>query len=101
MTMLKAEVYPGADGWRWRARGLNGEILASGEAYVHRTDAENVLRILFNRHLSVDVAVRNHGNEVVANYTLPLRPEPLDEVYGGQLDDVLEAHDEIGYGDGG
>lgn len=34
------EVYESADGWRWRTRSANGEIVAeSGEGYVNRVHA--------------------------------------------------------------
>jgi hypothetical protein len=34
------ELYPGADGWRWRAYAKNGRILAdSGQGYSRRIDA--------------------------------------------------------------
>lgn len=35
------EYYEAADGWRWRLLGLNGEIVAHGEAY---TSEAHVLR---------------------------------------------------------
>lgn len=36
----KVEVYMGEDGYRWRALGANGEIVAEGEAHTTRGDAE-------------------------------------------------------------
>lgn len=34
-----AEVYPAADGWRFRIKASNGEIIATGEAYESKTGA--------------------------------------------------------------
>jgi uncharacterized protein YegP (UPF0339 family) len=66
---MKAEIYPGADGWRFRVRAHNGEILCAGESYVRRIDAENALRQLFSGG-STEVVVRGHGQEVTGHYTL-------------------------------
>lgn len=67
---MRALVYPAADGWRWNVKGGNNEILASGEAYVRRADAEDVLRQLFGTTAAVNVTVEDHGGRKVANYTL-------------------------------
>ena len=37
--MGKFEIYPSTDGYRWRLRAGNGEIIAVGEAYTRRKDA--------------------------------------------------------------
>ena len=66
---MNAEIYASPDGWRFRMRGGNGEIMATGEAYVRRIDAEHALKVLFISG-PVNVAVRNMVNEVVSNYTL-------------------------------
>ena len=63
--MLKATIYPAADGWRWRVQGLNNEILASGEAYVRRADAESVIGLLFNPAVPVELVIKDHGDKVV------------------------------------
>lgn len=34
-----AEVYPAADGWRFRIKASNGEIIATGEAYESKAGA--------------------------------------------------------------
>jgi uncharacterized protein YegP (UPF0339 family) len=34
-----AEVYQGADGWRFRIKASNGEIIATGEAYETKAGA--------------------------------------------------------------
>jgi uncharacterized protein YegP (UPF0339 family) len=66
---VKATVYPASDGWRWRMIADNGEIVATGEAYVQRQDAEDVLGLLI-RTVDADVTVRGHGDEVTAHYKL-------------------------------
>ena len=87
---MKAEVYPGPDGWRWNVRGLNGEILASGEAYVRREDCEHVLALLFGYGTPVDVTVRNHHTVVVDHYTLGRTANSLETVYTGPLEDTTD-----------
>jgi uncharacterized protein YegP (UPF0339 family) len=67
---MRAEVYPGKDGWRWRVQGANNEILCQGEAYVQRVDAESVLRLLFGSAHTLDVTIRDHHDAVVKHYTL-------------------------------
>lgn len=67
---MRVEVYPGADGWRWQAKGGNGEILASGEAYVRRRDAEDAVKQLFGTAGPVEVNVREHGKRVAEHYWL-------------------------------
>ena len=34
-----AEIVKSKDGWRWRLRGLNAEIVATSESYTRREDA--------------------------------------------------------------
>lgn len=34
------EIFESKDGWRYRVKGANGEILASSEAYTREVDAE-------------------------------------------------------------
>jgi len=36
---MKAEVYKGKDGWRFRIRAVNGEIVAQSEGYQNKADA--------------------------------------------------------------
>ena len=38
------EVYESADGWRWRLRAANSQIVASGEAYASRSKAWRAVR---------------------------------------------------------
>lgn len=35
---MKFEIYKAADGWRWRLKAANGEIVASGESYKNKGD---------------------------------------------------------------
>ena len=39
MKTARYEVYQGPDGWRWRLKSANGEIVASGENYVRKQGA--------------------------------------------------------------
>lgn len=39
VKITKTEVYRSTDGWRWRARGGNGEPIAVGEGYKDKRDA--------------------------------------------------------------
>ena len=81
---MRAEIYPSTDGWRFRIKGDNGEIMCIGEAYVRRRDAEGALKQLFNNE-SLEVTVRNHGTNVVDHYVLG-RPkdDPAPEDTGAQ-----------------
>jgi len=95
---MRAEVYPSPDGWRFRVKAANGEIMCTGEAYVRRIDAESALKQLFGNG-SLDVSVRNHGNEVVKHYTLGYRGEhegSLDDIYTGPMEDTTQAFFEEG-----
>lgn len=37
--VVKIEVFQALDGWRWRMRARNGEIVAQSEAYTRRESA--------------------------------------------------------------
>lgn len=51
-TIDRCEIYEATDGWRWRIRAANGEIIANGEAYHNVQDILN----LFSQHFpQVDV----------------------------------------------
>lgn len=39
MRVARYEVYQAPDGWRWRLKAANSEIVASGEAYKRRQGA--------------------------------------------------------------
>lgn len=41
------EVYQAPDGFRWRAKGGNGEIVATGEAYTRHADAIDAAKNIF------------------------------------------------------
>lgn len=34
-----AEIYKGRDGWRFRIKSRNGQVIATGESYTRRSDA--------------------------------------------------------------
>lgn len=40
------EVYQGGDGWRWRLKGANGEVVAHGEAYSTKAHALRAVSLL-------------------------------------------------------
>lgn len=39
VQVKSAEVYRAADGWRFRIKAANGEVIAMGEAYADKRDA--------------------------------------------------------------
>lgn len=49
--VVKIELFQGADGWRWRMRARNGEIVAQSEAYTRRESAEDTARMLVKAKL--------------------------------------------------
>jgi len=89
---VRAEVYPSPDGWRFRVKANNNEIMCTGEAYVRRIDAESALRQLFTNG-PLDVTVRNHGNEIVEHYPLGRSEHEgsLDDIYTGPMEDTTQA----------
>lgn len=89
---MKATVYPGADGWRWRITGLNNEIVASGESYVRRIDAESVLHQIFSTE-TLDVSIRDHGDGITAQYSLRRFTAPAAAPEPGQLELPFEEGD--------
>lgn len=42
----RGQVFRRGDGWRFRIKGGNGEVIASSEAYRNRKDAEAAARAL-------------------------------------------------------
>lgn len=44
--VVRIEVFESADGWRWRMRARNGEIVAQSESYTRRESAEDTARML-------------------------------------------------------
>lgn len=54
---MKVELFYGQDGWRWRIRAQNGEILATSEAYSSKSKALETAEML-------DQALRS-GTEIV------------------------------------
>lgn len=52
------ELYESGDGWRFRIRGRNGEIIATGESYADRRNADAAVLAL----VGPDVEVREVTN---------------------------------------
>jgi uncharacterized protein YegP (UPF0339 family) len=45
---MRFELYQQANQWRWRLRAANGEIIASGESYWNRQDAEHAVNLVMD-----------------------------------------------------
>lgn len=43
VAAARAQVFERTDGWRFRVKGGNGEVLATGEAYTGRSGRANAL----------------------------------------------------------
>lgn len=41
--MKRYEIYQAPDGWRWRKKGGNGEIISQGEAYASKWNAKRAI----------------------------------------------------------
>ena len=54
---MKVHIYKADDGWRWRCQGENNEIVASGEAYKNKADAQHVVDLLFFEGPAPDIHV--------------------------------------------
>lgn len=46
-VVTDVEVYKADDGWRWRAKAGNGEIVASGESYERRADLLDLVERMY------------------------------------------------------
>jgi uncharacterized protein YegP (UPF0339 family) len=44
--MMYYQIYQESGEWRWRLKGRNHEILASGESYRNKTDCIHVIELL-------------------------------------------------------
>lgn len=63
--MIDVTVYRADDGWRWRAQTFgNHEIVASGEAYERRVDAEHVVQLIFGAREPVDLFIDDPTGKV-------------------------------------
>jgi uncharacterized protein YegP (UPF0339 family) len=51
--------------WRWRAVAGNGEIMASGEAYLHKQDCLDAIQQLFGTRSNVYLRQKEQGNELL------------------------------------
>ena len=47
MARPKFSVFLATDGFRWRLKAANGEIVATGEAHTRRRDARRAIRGVF------------------------------------------------------
>jgi uncharacterized protein YegP (UPF0339 family) len=47
---MKVTIYKADDGWRWRAQAANNEIVAHGEAYENKADAQHAIDLVFTHH---------------------------------------------------
>lgn len=45
---MKFEYYKSKDGWRWRLRSANNEIIASGEAYRNKKDCIACMQLILD-----------------------------------------------------
>lgn len=46
---MKFELYQDAQNfWRWRLKAANGEIIASGEGYANKTDAQHAVGLVMD-----------------------------------------------------
>jgi uncharacterized protein YegP (UPF0339 family) len=45
---MRYELYRAGDGWRWRLRAANGEIVAAGESYRNRDDCIHAVGLLMD-----------------------------------------------------
>ena len=43
---MNVETFEGKDGWRWRLVAVNGEILATSEAYASKDGAEDTAQMV-------------------------------------------------------
>lgn len=54
MPVVRIEVFQSADGWRWRMRARNGEIVAQSESYTRRESAEDTATMLTGAKLVLE-----------------------------------------------
>jgi uncharacterized protein YegP (UPF0339 family) len=71
---MKITIYRNGDGWRWRIKAGNREIMAVGEAYTRRRNAEKAVAKLFGTTEPVHVEVID-GDGEHTSYTL--RPQEV------------------------
>jgi hypothetical protein len=46
VTITRGQVFERGDGWRFRAKAANGEVVAVGESYKRKADAVAALKAL-------------------------------------------------------
>jgi uncharacterized protein YegP (UPF0339 family) len=56
VTAARAQVFQRDDGWRFRIKGANGEVIATGEAYKAKRDAIAAARALVPEGVEIEGA---------------------------------------------
>ena len=54
---MKFEIYKAKDGWRFRLRARNGEIIASSEAYARKIDCRSTVEAIIDALGKSDITV--------------------------------------------
>lgn len=65
MAEQRFEYYKAADGWRWRFRAGNGEIIASGEAYASLQMLKHAIEVI--QHGSIHAKVGPADECIIAD----------------------------------
>lgn len=55
VSVTRLQVFKRDDGWRFRAKAANGEIIATGEAYKNKRDALAAAKALAPEGVDVEV----------------------------------------------
>jgi uncharacterized protein YegP (UPF0339 family) len=56
VTATRAQVFQRSDGWRFRIKAANGEVIATGEAYKAKRDAVAAAKALVPDDVEIEVA---------------------------------------------
>jgi uncharacterized protein YegP (UPF0339 family) len=56
VAAARAQVFQRSDGWRFRIKGANGEVLATGEAYKAKRDAVAAAKALVPAGVEIEIA---------------------------------------------
>lgn len=65
MKSPKFTTYKAKDGHRWRLRAANGEIIATGEAYTRREDAERAIQTVKAAVILLGIADMRAGRKAL------------------------------------
>jgi uncharacterized protein YegP (UPF0339 family) len=55
VTASRAQVFERGDGWRFRIKAANGEVIATGESYVDKRDAIAAVEALVPEGTPIEV----------------------------------------------